>query len=394
MTGHSFSAACGLDGLRSRLVEARRAVRAPVGALLFLSGGLVQRLPAVAEVAREIFRGVATCLVPAAGVLSERGELEGEAGVSGMLWEGGDCAPFAAPARDVAGAVALLLEPSGPSAPSRQPGARPRTGTVLLFMRPEAVEADTLSALSDAAPGSTVLGAGTVGANPIVILASGEVREAAAVGLVLTGLAPPLVETAGACRLLSEFHPIDEVTEGGLVLSVGGKPALDLLSSCTNRVGRPRPADPAEPAPVVFAALADPASTSEASPRFVVRPVRGLDTARRGLMIGDAARRGVRLAFAVRDATTARSELAAATQRISRGILGASPRFALYLTCAGRGQSLYGARDVEARILRSRFGDLPIAGMHSAFELVPWNAESDARIALYSSVLALFRAPS
>jgi hypothetical protein len=48
---------------------------------------------------------------------------------------------------------------------------------------------------------------------------------------------------------------------------------------------------------------------------------------------------------------------------------------------------------VEARILRQRFGDLPIVGMHSAFEIVPW-APGEARLALYTGVLALFRSPS
>ena len=39
------------------------------------------------------------------------------------------------------------------------------------------------------------------------------------------------------------------------------------------------------------------------------------------------------------------------------------------------------------------FGDLPIAGMHSSFELLPRSA-GQARIAMYSGVLALFRSPS
>ena len=110
-------------------------------------------------------------------------------------------------------------------------------------------------------------------------------------------------------------------------------------------------------------------------------------------MVGPDARTGLRMGFAVRDATTARSGLEATARSISRQALGAAPRFAVYLSCAGRGQGLYGAPDVESRILRQRFGDLPIAGMHSAFEIAPW-APGEARIALYTGVLALFRSPS
>ena len=78
---------------------------------------------------------------------------------------------------------------------------------------------------------------------------------------------------------------------------------------------------------------------------------------------------------------------------IAHDASGSAVRFALLLTCAGRGQGLYGARDVESRIVRQRLGDVAVAGMHSAFELVPW-ADGDPRVALYTSVLSLFRSPS
>jgi small ligand-binding sensory domain FIST len=142
------------------------------------------------------------------------------------------------------------------------------------------------------------------------------------------------------------------------------------------------------PQPVVFVALADAEGD-----RFVVRPVRGIDPARRGVLVGPEVRPGMRVAFAVRDAAAARSGLEATARGVAQQAMGSAPRFALFLSCAGRGQGLYGAPDVEARILRQRFGDLPIVGMHSAFEIVPW-APGEARLALYTGVLALFRSPS
>ena len=170
---------------------------------------------------------------------------------------------------------------------------------------------------------------------------------------------------------------------------------------------------------MVFVALAEPGD----SPRYVVRPVRGIDPTRRGVMVGPEVKPGMRLAFAVRDAASARTGLEAAARTLSQQALGAAPRFAIYLSCAGRGQGLYGTPDVEARILRHRFGDLPIAGMHSAFEIVPSAPLHDggsapksphdggsapkpphdggsapkppqACLALYTGVLALFRSPS
>lgn len=110
-------------------------------------------------------------------------------------------------------------------------------------------------------------------------------------------------------------------------------------------------------------------------------------------MIGREARVGDRFAFGVRSAAAARSGLEAKARAVATSALGSAPRFALYVSCAGRGRSLYGSPDVEARVLRQRFGDLPIAGMHSAFELVPWGV-GEARVSIYTSVLALFRSPS
>src|SRR5262249_18487799 len=158
-----------------------------------------------------------------------------------------------------------------------------------------------------------------------------------------------------------------------LVLKVDGMPALDMLSSCVpelRSVG-------GGAQPVVFAALTEEGSGD----RFVVRPVRGIDPARRGGVIGSEGEPGGRLGVAIPVAGTSESGLEAAAGALSQQALGAAPRFAIFLSCAGRGQGLYGAPDVEARILRQRFGDLPIAGMHSAFEIAPWGP-GEARLAL------------
>jgi small ligand-binding sensory domain FIST len=220
-----------------------------------------------------------------------------------------------------------------------------------------------------------------------MLSATGEIQRGRAVGLALLESAPPLVEANAACRLLTPLGRIGE-TSNGVVLSVGDKAALDLLSACVPEL-RGAGAGTGAPQPVVFAALAPP----EGDDRFVIRPVRGIDPTRKGVMIGPDAQPGMRLAFAVRDAATAKSGLEAAARTLAQKALGAAPRFALYLSCAGRGQSLYGTPDVESRLLRQRFGDLPIAGMHSAFEIAPWGP-GEGKIALYTGVLALFRSPS
>jgi small ligand-binding sensory domain FIST len=64
----------------------------------------------------------------------------------------------------------------------------------------------------------------------------------------------------------------------------------------------------------------------------------------------------------------------------------------LYINCAGRGSSLYGQYDVDTRILRARFGDLPFAGIQSSFEIAPYCGRP--ALQLYTGVVAVFTTPS
>jgi len=369
------------DQLGAALRETRGSVPAPTGGLVFVTGSLVQHIGAVAARVRSAWKGIPTVVVPAAGVLHERTEIEGMTAASGILWSGGRVTPFAIgdaeeTPRRVGESIGQALEP--------------RAGTAILFHRPEGFDASLLEGIAATAPSACVFGAGAVGADPIASDADGLQMSGRAVGLSIKGLASPIVAAAPACRLLTDFSPIEEVS-AGLVLKFGGKSALDELSRCSP-AAKSSSAEGATP--LIFAALAEEGDIGDdGRPRYIIRPVRGVDPTRRGVMIGGDAKPGVRMSFAVRDASQARADLESTARIVSKNALGAAPRFALHLSCAGRGQGLYGIPDVEVRILRQRFGDLPIAGMHAAFEISPRPGKA-SRLELYTSVLALFRSPS
>jgi len=287
--------------------------------------------------------------------------------------------------------LALVLADASSTAALRETLANAvgqRQATALLFARSD-FSSELLSGLSAAAPRVCLLGAGTVGNPALVLTAAGERLAGRAVGLLIRGGAPPLYDAASACRLLAPPRRI-ETTSDGLVLEVEGMSALDFLSA--SAVDIPRPGTGGAQ-PLVLAALFSEGKGDGDGDRFVVRPVRGVDPGRGAIMIGTEVQPGMRLGFAVRDAATAKANLDAMARKIAGQALGAAPEFALFLSCAGRGRGLYGAPDVESRLLRQRFPDVPIAGMHSSFEIVPW-APGEAKLALYTGVLALFRQPS
>lgn len=363
------------DSFTRVLRDARSAVPSAAAGIVFVAGGGTH-VRHVAEQLRQAWKGVPAVIVPGAGVLHERAEVEGSAAAAGLLWSHGKALPFAVsePVDDARAFGEHIGRAFGPKAT-----------TALVFHHADAFDPDALEGMSAASPTTHIFGAGTVGKAALMLSSEGDLVEARAVGLALSGMAKPITATSSACRLLSKFESIEDVS-GGLILRIGNQKALDVLSRCS--VDKSPDQDPP---PVVFAALTDPNDPLiDGRPRYFIRPIRGIDTTRRGIMLGNDAQLGMRIGFAIRDAATARVELDTTARFVAQNMLGSAPNFGIYLTCAGRGQNFYGTPDVEVRILRQRFGDLPIAGMHSAFEISPRD-KRPPRLELYTSVLALFR---
>src|SRR5512140_3798475 len=96
MAARSFSTTINApDGLARSLAAARAEVASPAGGVVFVSGALTQEIGQVAEQVRAAWRNVPACVVPGAGVISERCEVEGASAAAGLLWSGGRAAPFA-----------------------------------------------------------------------------------------------------------------------------------------------------------------------------------------------------------------------------------------------------------------------------------------------------------
>ena len=109
---------------------AARALDRPSGAVVFVAGSLAER---VVEVGRAIVKaapGIPVCLAAGAGVVSERGEVEGQAAATGLVWSGGSAEPFS-----VSGHNAEALG-SRISDALKTSEANGRVATALVFARP------------------------------------------------------------------------------------------------------------------------------------------------------------------------------------------------------------------------------------------------------------------
>ncbi len=247
----------------------------------------------------------------------------------------------------------------------------------LAFLGPKAHTAGSLAGLADPSL-PPIAGAGSkavVGALP------GEIPRA------LTAAVLPLVTRLGvaicaspAVEILTPWAPITEV-EGTFVRRVGDRPFLEALTAATGGRGERDPV-------LVAVRSADPTRWAP-----LVRAVAGVDPRRGAVAVAEPLPRGAEVALAVRSAKDARSDFHQRLAAIARGLGGASVAGALVCSCAGRGKNLFGHKDVDATLVRTRFPG-PQAGLYGAFELTPWGQEGGGRFQLFSAVATVFFRPS
>lgn len=356
-----------------RAIESAAAqVRNPCAALVFLSGTAGEKLDEVAGPIAERKLGFPILFGTGAGVLYERGELEGQSAAAGLVWSG-------------VGAHAIVLHPRHADLGSALDRALDdyRARSAFLLVRPDRLEPGLFADVS--LKDRVVFGAGTATSEDVIVTDGRGRIDRGPIGTLLVET-PPVIGVTRASRLITPLRPITRIS-GSMILEIDGEDALDVLSAAGQQLGGQ---------PLIFVALAnDDQPDSGASNRVqevVLRPIQGVDPTRRGIVVGDNVEESTLAAFAIRDAPAAREDLESMTRDLLRHSAGAAPRFGVYVNCAGRGRALYSAVNVDTRLIRARLGDIPLVGLQSAFELAPY--AGGLALHLYTGVLALFTSPS
>ena len=361
--------------LVSGVRDAAAGLGRPAGGLVLATGAMATKLAAIADGLGRAQLGFPLLVASGSGVMTERGEIEGESAAALLLWLGGTTEAWVHRETGAESCLALSRELS-----VRNPAGRAETA--LIFLRPNGVQPHTIEALHGL-KATRVIGAGTLADSDVFAIdAASNVSKGAAGALSIRGLARPLVTTSPACKLLMPLREISEV-RGPMVLSIEGEPALEVLSTVAHAL---------LDQPLVFVALATDSGVDSVRPPLLLRAVQGVDPSRHGLVVSEEVRVGMRLAFAVRDASAARTDFEVRIRELSRESAGAAPRFGVCLNCAGRGVSLYKNPDTDLRMLKARFGEIPWLGLFSSFEIAPHGAEP--ALQLYTAVVGLFTAPS
>ncbi len=184
-------------------------------------------------------------------------------------------------------------------------------------------------------------------------------------------------------RLTQGCSPIGvrhEITEGrhNVIAKLDGEPALEVFK---RDIGEVLARDLNKAAGYIFAAL--PIQGSDTGD-YLVRNLVGADAEHSLLAIGEIVRPGMSVMFTRRDADTAREDMQKMLQAISKD-LTTQPRGALYYSCLGRGENLFGDDSQELKMIQAALGDVPLVGFFANGEI------SHNRLYGYTGVLTLFR---
>jgi len=164
--------------------------------------------------------------------------------------------------------------------------------------------------------------------------------------------------------------------EENVIATLDGRPALEVMKAA---IGEMLARDLRRAAQFIQVAL--PVAGSDTGD-YLVRNLIGIDPANGLIAIGEVVEPGAELIFCKRDAASARSDLARMVSALKTDL--PAPRGALYYSCIGRGEQLFGSRGAELGIVREALGDVPLVGFFCAGEI------SHDRLYGYTGVLTVF----
>ncbi len=355
-----------------RAVVQRSAKRSGIG-VLFVTGRLASEAAHIAEDIAAHDLKTHWLVVCGVGVLSCHGEIEGESGAVGLRLPVGGKLVLAERGNSEFGKRVLLQL------------AQSAGATACIFQRGDERDDSWLSELKSAsvAQQSRIYGGGSLPGASLFVVESGKAKEGSAAALVFPGRIVSQISTSSACRLLS---PLGDVTrsEGSTIHEIDHLSALERLEQST--VGL-------EAGSLVLLAVgAGERPLDTAGRTLALRPILGVDPTRGSILIDEPIPRDATVAFAVRDAHGARTDLDAHLRTIRTQSAGSAHGFGIYVSCAGRGRSLYKSPDVDTRLIVSQFPNMPFVGLQSTFEIAPLEGILTSQV--YAGVLGVFSLPS
>ncbi|MEM7229774.1 MAG: FIST N-terminal domain-containing protein [Planctomycetota bacterium] len=229
--------------------------------------------------------------------------------------------------------------------------------------------------------GGLASGASQPGHNMLIM--DDHVQTAGIVGVTLSGDVEISCVVSQGCRPIGEPHVITR-GDGNTVFELSGRPATEVLREEANELNDH---DKALLGRGLFVGtVINEHKAHFGRGDFLIRAVTGMDNDAGSLVVGDRIRTGQTIQFHVRDADTADEDL---QLLLDLEQLNDPPLAALLFTCNSRGSRLFHDEHHDVRLIRSRLGDVPLAGFFAGGEVGPVGQESFLHG--HTACLVLFR---
>lgn len=187
------------------------------------------------------------------------------------------------------------------------------------------------------------------------------------------------------CRSLGEPLTVTRSHEN-FILEVGGRPAMDVLRDVSPTSLLQDPARALQS--LVVGLVPESGSGGVGGCDYLVRNIVAADPDTGALAIADTLEEGQQIVFALREARSAREDVARMLRQILATAGDLSFRFGLYFNCLARGESLYQQNGVDAGFLENALPGVPLLGLFGNAEIAPVGGVN--QVLTYTGVLVLF----
>ena len=229
--------------------------------------------------------------------------------------------------------------------------------------------------VADAMQSGFLVGGLTSSRNRQVQIAD-EVVQGGLSGVILSDAVAVSTRLTQGCSPIGPRHRISECRRN-IIVSIDGRPALEVFKE---DIGEVLARDLNRAAGYIFAGL--PIEGSDTGD-YLVRNLVGIDIDHQLIAIGELLEPGMPLMFCRRDSATAHDDMLRMLNDIKRD-LKTQPRGAVYFSCLGRGEHMFGANSEELKLIQDTLGDIPLVGFFANGEI------SHNRLYGYTGVLTLF----